>query len=208
MRRCNDNAYRVLSPVRVQWVSGAMAHTGPVALRSARSGSNGGTRRAAGAAKLAPAPSKARRATSLLLARPTGANGGAPAATGGAELAWREFLDIAATRISRKPGKTGSWESSSSSACEHVFFGFTTYHLPLFSGNATRETLFHQFCIPVLATFWYNFARFGMSASADGASALEVFRAFIKTPLGYSNTDAALEAASGLFRAWHALRRR
>lgn len=95
-----------------------------------------------------------------------------------------------------------------SSACEHVFFGFTTYHLPLFSGNATRETLFHQFCIPVLATFWYNFARFGMSASADGASALEVFRAFIKTPLGYSNTDAALEAASGLFRAWHALRRR
>ena len=101
-----------------------------------------------------------------------------------------------------------SERSHHSSACEHVFFGFTTYHLPLFSGNATRETLFHQFCIPVLATFWYNFARFGMSASADGASALEVFRAFIKTPLGYSNTDAALEAASGLFRAWHALRRR
>jgi hypothetical protein len=105
MRRCNDNAYRVLSPVRVQSMSGASI---PARLRSDQptigSGSNGGTRRAAGAAKLAPAPSKARRATSLLLARPTGANGGAPAATGGAELAWREFLDIAATRISRTPG--------------------------------------------------------------------------------------------------------
>ena len=124
------------------------------------SGLNGGTRRAAGAAKLAPAPSKARRATSLLLARPTGANGGAPAATGGAELAWREFLDIAATRISRKPGKTGSWESSYRTLCKQ--FGSV-----LFSGGLKD---FGEAFVAEVTWARPSSRRFGLRARAVSAS--------------------------------------